>query len=57
MTTPVVLFVALCLLAYALVQRRLKTTIIAGPMIFVLFGVLASSEVLGSSKSIQAMQS
>jgi NhaP-type Na+/H+ or K+/H+ antiporter len=47
MMTSVVLFVALCLLGYALVQRRLKTTIITGPMIFVLFGVLASSDVLG----------
>jgi NhaP-type Na+/H+ or K+/H+ antiporter len=47
MTAPVVLFVALSILAYALVQRRLKTTIVTGPMVFVVLGVLASSDVLG----------
>jgi len=47
MTASVILFVALSLLVYALVQKRLKTTIITGPMVFVLFGVLASSDVLG----------
>jgi NhaP-type Na+/H+ or K+/H+ antiporter len=50
MTAPAILLVALTLLAYALVQKRLKTTIITGPMVFVLFGVLASSDVLGIIK-------
>ena len=47
MTASMILFVSGSLLAYALVQKRLKTTIITGPMVFVLFGVLASSDVLG----------
>ena len=47
MTASVVLFVALSLLGYALVQKRLKTTIVTGPMVFVLLGVLASADVLG----------
>ena len=47
MTASVILFVSLSLLAYALVQQRLKTTIITGPMVMVLLGVLASSDVLG----------
>lgn len=47
MTAAVVFFVALSLLAYAFVQRRLATTVITGPMVFVLLGVLASSDVLG----------
>ena len=45
--TAIIFFVALSLLGYALVQRRLTTTIITGPMVFVLFGVLASSDVFG----------
>ena len=47
MTASVVLFGALSLLGYALVQKRLKTTIVTGPMVFVLLGVLASADVLG----------
>jgi NhaP-type Na+/H+ or K+/H+ antiporter len=47
MTASAILFVSLSLLGYALVQRRLKTTIITGPMVFVLLGILASSDVLG----------
>lgn len=47
MTAGVVLFVALSLLAYSLVQRRLATTIVTGPMVFVLLGVLASSDIFG----------
>ena len=45
--TAIIFFVALSLLGYALVQRRLSTTIITGPIVFVLLGVLASSDVLG----------
>jgi NhaP-type Na+/H+ or K+/H+ antiporter len=47
MTAVAILFVALSLLGYSLVQRRLTTTIITGPMVFVLLGVLASSDVFG----------
>jgi NhaP-type Na+/H+ or K+/H+ antiporter len=47
MSASIELFVAVSVLANALVQKRLKTTIITGPMIFVLFGVLASSDVHG----------
>jgi NhaP-type Na+/H+ or K+/H+ antiporter len=47
MTASAILFVSLSLLGYALVQKRLKTTIITGPMVFVLLGILASSDVLG----------
>jgi NhaP-type Na+/H+ or K+/H+ antiporter len=46
-TASAILFVSLSLLGYALVQKRLKTTIITGPMVFVLLGILASSDVLG----------
>jgi NhaP-type Na+/H+ or K+/H+ antiporter len=47
MSASIALFVAVSMLAYALIQKQLKTTIITGPMIFVLLGVLASSDVLG----------
>lgn len=47
MTGAAILFVALSLIGYALVQRRLATTIVTGPMVFVVLGVLASSDVLG----------
>jgi len=47
MTGSIILFVSGSLLAYALVQKRLKTTIITGPIVFVLLGILASSDVLG----------
>ncbi len=47
MTPAAILFVAVGLLGYALVQKRLRTTMITGPMVFVLLGVLASSDVFG----------
>jgi NhaP-type Na+/H+ or K+/H+ antiporter len=45
--TGVILYVAASLLAFALVERRLKKTVITGPMIFVVLGVLASVGFLG----------
>jgi NhaP-type Na+/H+ or K+/H+ antiporter len=42
-----VFYVAVCLLGFALVERRLSTTPITGPMIFVALGLLASSGGLG----------
>jgi NhaP-type Na+/H+ or K+/H+ antiporter len=42
-----VTYVALCLFVYALVEKRLSTTPITGPMVFVGFGILASSQVFG----------
>ncbi len=48
MTAAGVFFVSVTLLAYALVQKRLKTTIVTGPMVFVLLGVVASSNFLGT---------
>ena len=42
-----VLYVALSLLAFALVQRRLAKTPITGPMVFVALGLLASTSGLG----------
>jgi len=41
------LFLATSVLGYALVQKRLSTTVITGPIVFVLLGLLASSDVLG----------
>jgi NhaP-type Na+/H+ or K+/H+ antiporter len=42
-----VFYVATCLLGFALVEKRLATTPITGPMIFVALGLLASSGGLG----------
>jgi NhaP-type Na+/H+ or K+/H+ antiporter len=42
-----VFYVAVCLLGFALIERRLSTTPITGPMIFVALGLLASSGGLG----------
>lgn len=47
------LYVAFCLLAYAVVQKRLTTTALTGPMVFVAFGLLASSSGLGMIESSQ----
>jgi NhaP-type Na+/H+ or K+/H+ antiporter len=41
------LFISVCVLGYALVQKRLATTVITGPMVFVVLGLLASSDVFG----------
>jgi len=41
------LFVAVCVLGYAVVQKRLSTTFITGPIVFVALGMLASSSALG----------
>ncbi len=41
------LYVALCLVGFALVERRLSTTAITGPIVFVLLGLLAGPDVLG----------
>lgn len=41
------LFVAVCVLAYALIQKRLSTTPITGPILFVALGMIASSHALG----------
>jgi NhaP-type Na+/H+ or K+/H+ antiporter len=38
---------AVCLLGFALIQRRLATTPITGPMVFVALGLLAGSSALG----------
>lgn len=40
-------YVALCLFAYALVEKRLSTTPVTGPIMFVALGMLASSHGLG----------
>lgn len=40
-------YVAACLLLYALVQKRLSTTPITGPILFMAAGMLASSQALG----------
>lgn len=45
--TSVLFFIAICMFGYALVQRRLNTTPITGPMIFVALGLLAGSSGLG----------
>lgn len=37
------LYIVVCLLGYALVQRRLAKTVITGPIVFVALGLLASS--------------
>jgi NhaP-type Na+/H+ or K+/H+ antiporter len=42
-----VFYVAVCLLGFALIQRRLATTPITGPMVFVALGLLAGSSALG----------
>ena len=47
MTATVILFVSVSLLGYALVQKRLKTTIVTGPIVFLVLGMFASSDVLG----------
>ena len=47
------LYVAFCLLAYAVVQKRLTTTALTGPMVFVALGLLASSSGLGMIESSQ----
>ena len=43
----VVFYVAICVLGFALVQKKLATTPITGPMIFVGLGLLAGSSALG----------
>ena len=43
----VIIYVAVCLLAYGLVEQRLSTTPITGPIVFVALGLLASSGGLG----------
>lgn len=43
----VVIHVAVCMLAYGLVERRLSTTPITGPIVFVALGLLASAGGLG----------
>lgn len=43
----IVIYVSFCLLAYGLVERRLSTTPITGPIVFVALGLLASSGGLG----------
>jgi NhaP-type Na+/H+ or K+/H+ antiporter len=58
--TTIILFVAVGLLGYALVQKRLAITMITGPMVFVVIGVIASSDVLNviaadSSEAIVAI--
>jgi len=40
-------YIAVCLFGYALVEKRLSTTPITGPIVFVAFGMLASSQALG----------
>ena len=40
-------YVALCLFVYALVEKRLSTTPVTGPMIFVALGMLASTQAFG----------
>lgn len=40
-------FVAVCLLAFALVEKRLSTTPITGPIVFVALGLLASGDAVG----------
>lgn len=42
-----ILYVAVCLFGFALVQRRLTTTPITGPIVFVGLGLLAGSSVFG----------
>jgi NhaP-type Na+/H+ and K+/H+ antiporter len=42
-----IFYVAVCLLGFALIQRRLATTPITGPMVFVALGLLAGSSALG----------
>lgn len=43
----VAFFIALCLLAFALVEKRLSTTPITGPIVFVGLGLLASGDAIG----------
>jgi NhaP-type Na+/H+ or K+/H+ antiporter len=43
----VILFVSACLLAFAAVERRLSTTPITGPIVFVALGLLASGDGIG----------
>ena len=45
--TGTLLFVAVCVLGYAVVQKRLSTTFVTGPILFVALGMLASSKALG----------
>ncbi len=47
MDTQILLFISLCILLFAFISKRIQTTFITPPMIFVLFGVLLSSSVLG----------
>ena len=44
-------YVAVCLLLYALVQKRLSTTPITGPMLFMGLGIIASTQMLGIIES------
>ena len=41
------LFIAVSLLAYAVVEKRLATTVITGPMVFVALGMFAGSSAVG----------
>lgn len=43
----VILYVSICVLGFALVQKKLATTPITGPIIFVALGLLAGSSALG----------
>jgi NhaP-type Na+/H+ or K+/H+ antiporter len=43
----IILYVAVCLLGFALVQRRLAKAPITGPMVFVALGLLASASAFG----------
>lgn len=43
----IIIYIAVCLLAYGLVERRLSTTPITGPIAFVALGLLASPGGLG----------
>ncbi len=47
MDTQILLFISLCILLFAFISKRIQTTFITPPMIFVLFGILLSSSVLG----------
>ncbi len=47
METGGLLLVAIVVVAYALVSRRLESTLVTGPMVFVTAGIVLGSEVLG----------
>ena len=47
METPLIVVIALAVLLFGAVSRRLQTTVVTPPMIFVLLGLLAGSERIG----------